>query len=396
MLRIRLILHLLLVASLALGQGNPFPISNGILMNNLNGNGKQITGLDATGSSLQPFSADLSAIAALTGTNTIYYRSGTATWTPVTIGSGLTFSGGTLASSGGGGGTPGGSDTQLQYNNSGAFGGIPTLTYDGTNPILSAGIFKFSTDTGLARTTAGVVEANNGTAGSGGIFNGTVGFRVANAAANGTVLKGNGTNFAPSTETYAAPGASGNLMTSDGTNWTSGTGLNVTDNNNPSTVSGSFATDAILPGSAFTVAAGSWKARSSYRCIFDMVKTAAGTAPFVVTVRLGTTASPSDPAILTFTFAAGTAVADTGTFAVLVNFRTVGGGTGAVVAGLATLSHVGAGVGLTTTQAPSNIAILNGVSAGFDSTSQTIISLTLNGGASFSGTTTVVQSTYMR
>lgn len=32
----------------------------------------------------------------------------------------------------GGGGTPGGSDTQLQYNNGGAFGGIPELTYDDT------------------------------------------------------------------------------------------------------------------------------------------------------------------------------------------------------------------------------------------------------------------------
>ena len=33
---------------------------------------------------------------------------------------------------GGGGGTPGGSTTQIQYNNGGAFGGVPTLTYDGT------------------------------------------------------------------------------------------------------------------------------------------------------------------------------------------------------------------------------------------------------------------------
>lgn len=33
---------------------------------------------------------------------------------------------------GGGGGTPGGSNTQIQYNNSSAFGGVPTLTYDGT------------------------------------------------------------------------------------------------------------------------------------------------------------------------------------------------------------------------------------------------------------------------
>ena len=32
----------------------------------------------------------------------------------------------------GGGGTPGGSDTQIQYNNASSFGGVPVLTYDGT------------------------------------------------------------------------------------------------------------------------------------------------------------------------------------------------------------------------------------------------------------------------
>jgi hypothetical protein len=34
-------------------------------------------------------------------------------------------------SGGGGGGTPGGADTEVQYNNAGAFGGIPELTYSG-------------------------------------------------------------------------------------------------------------------------------------------------------------------------------------------------------------------------------------------------------------------------
>lgn len=40
---------------------------------------------------------------------------------------------------GGGGGTPGGSNTQLQYNNSGAFGGITNLTSDGTVTTAKAG-----------------------------------------------------------------------------------------------------------------------------------------------------------------------------------------------------------------------------------------------------------------
>lgn len=42
---------------------------------------------------------DLAALEALSGTDNIYYRSGADTWTSVTIGSNLTFSGGTLAAS---------------------------------------------------------------------------------------------------------------------------------------------------------------------------------------------------------------------------------------------------------------------------------------------------------
>lgn len=49
----------------------------------------------AIGTDVQAFDADLSALAALTGTNTIYYRSAVNTWTAVTF-SGLTFSGGLL------------------------------------------------------------------------------------------------------------------------------------------------------------------------------------------------------------------------------------------------------------------------------------------------------------
>jgi hypothetical protein len=53
---------------------------------------------------------DLDAIAALTGTNTIYYRSGTNLWSPVTF-SGLTFSGGVLTASAGGTGNVSNSGT---------------------------------------------------------------------------------------------------------------------------------------------------------------------------------------------------------------------------------------------------------------------------------------------
>jgi hypothetical protein len=51
---------------------------------------------------MQPLDGDLTAIAALTGTNTIYYRSGTNTWDPVTF-SGLNFAAGILSVTVGGG-----------------------------------------------------------------------------------------------------------------------------------------------------------------------------------------------------------------------------------------------------------------------------------------------------
>jgi len=57
----------------------------------------------AVASGYQPLDADLTALAALNGTNNIYYRSAADTWTAVTIGSGLSFAGGTLSATGGSG-----------------------------------------------------------------------------------------------------------------------------------------------------------------------------------------------------------------------------------------------------------------------------------------------------
>lgn len=47
----------------------------------------------------------------------------------------------TISASGGSGGTPGGSDTQLQYNNAGAFGGITGATSNGTSVTLTSPTF---------------------------------------------------------------------------------------------------------------------------------------------------------------------------------------------------------------------------------------------------------------
>lgn len=61
----------------------------------------------------QPLDGDLTSLSALTGTNTIYYRSATDIWSPVTF-SGLTFSGGVLTSSAGGNVSNVGTPTNLQ------------------------------------------------------------------------------------------------------------------------------------------------------------------------------------------------------------------------------------------------------------------------------------------
>ena len=49
-----------------------------------------------------------------------------------------TLTGWSVVSGGGGGGTPGGSDTEVQYNHAGAFGGISGATSDGTSLFISA------------------------------------------------------------------------------------------------------------------------------------------------------------------------------------------------------------------------------------------------------------------
>src|SRR6185295_1857651 len=95
-------------------------------------------------------------------------------------------------------------------------------------------------------------------------------------------------------------------------------------NASTATVSGAYAADTCLAGSAVTVPAGAWRAGSMYFCQFDSTKTAAGTAAFTITGRMGTTGTTADPGVYAFPgFAVGTAVADTGWFTVRLSFQTV-------------------------------------------------------------------------
>jgi len=95
-------------------------------------------------------------------------------------------------------------------------------TWAGITPGANVGTFLATPSSANLRSA---VTDENGTGAA--LFNGattpdfTTGVTIGGAAASGKILKGNGTNFIPSTETYADPGTSGNIMMSDGTNWTS-------------------------------------------------------------------------------------------------------------------------------------------------------------------------------
>lgn len=165
-------------------------------------------------------------------------------------------------------------------------------------------------------------------------------------------------------------------------------------NRSVSTVSAAYAADTYLAGSSIAMPAGGPVVGTKYRLMFDMVKTAAGTAAFVVTVRYGTAGSTADTAILTFTFGAGTAVADTGKFELELHFRTVGSGTSAVVVGNLKLVSFLAVTGLASTPVNAGgIRLFTTVSSGFNSTpAGSILGVSVNGGASFSGTNTIVET----
>jgi hypothetical protein len=157
-----------------------------------------------------------------------------------------------------------------------------------------------------------------------------------------------------------------------------------------STASAGYAADTYLVGSAVPVPLGGFVNGMRYVCTFDMVKTAAGTATPTVIVRIGTVGSTADAAILTFTFAAGTAAVDTGTFVVSAHFRLAG--TAAVLAGTCECRHALAATGLIATGA-SGQGQLAVVSSAFDATpANTFIGVSFNGGASFSGTNTIVEA----
>jgi hypothetical protein len=151
-----------------------------------------------------------------------------------------------------------------------------------------------------------------------------------------------------------------------------------------------FAADTYMTGSGIAIPASLAKVGSIYRFRFDMVKTAAGVATPIIIVRFGTAGTTADAARLTFTFAAGTAAIDTGVWELSCHFRSIG--VAGVLTGMAKLDHHLAATGLSTTGAAGTGVILV-TSAAFDTTvAASIIGVSFNGGAAFSGTNTLQQA----
>ena len=152
-----------------------------------------------------------------------------------------------------------------------------------------------------------------------------------------------------------------------------------------------FSSDTYLAGSSIAIPSGRPPTVGTiYRLRFDMTKTAAGTAQPTIIVRYGTAGAVGDTARATFTFAAGTAAADSGIFDVCVVFRTVG--ATATAAGWASCAHHLAATGLVSTGA-SGLGVIFATASSFDATvAGSVIGASFNGGSSFSGTNTVVHA----
>jgi hypothetical protein len=266
-------------------------------------------------------------------------------------------------------------------------------------------------------STAGILPVANGGTGLATLTTGNVilGAGTSNVtfvspATSGNVLTANGTTWtsaapsgggAPTTATYITQTADATLSAEQALSTlatgymkvTTGTGVITSTgpyfNQSVAAQGAGFASDTYLTGSSITIPSGALKIGTRYHLIFNVSKTAAGTATPIIYIRFGTNGSTADTARLTFTFLAGTAAADIGAFEVFVTFRTVGSGTSAVMQGMAQVQHSLSTTGLQ--NLPNKV--LQVTSAGFDSTvANSIIGASVNGGTSASWTVQLVRA----
>jgi hypothetical protein len=110
-----------------------------------------------------------------------------------------------------GGGSAAGSNTQVQFNNSGAFGASANMTFDGTK--LTVGNIL---DSGLTASKPVFTDASKNLVSTGTLGVDQGGTGLTTLTANNVIL-GNGT----STPSFVAPSTNGNVLVSNGTTWTS-------------------------------------------------------------------------------------------------------------------------------------------------------------------------------
>lgn len=156
-----------------------------------------------------------------------------------------------------------------------------------------------------------------------------------------------------------------------------------------------FATDTYLVGSNILIPTSAPLIGSRYNCRFDVTKTAAGTATPTVILRVGTSGTVSDAAIVTFTGAAQTAAVDAGFIEIDAVFRTIGSGTAATIQGTYQLRHNLAVTGLGSVN-PAGFQLILVTSSGFSSAvAASIIGLSVNGGASAAWTIQLVETEFI-
>lgn len=148
------------------------------------------------------------------------------------------------------------------------------------------------------------------------------------------------------------------------------------------------ATRTVIIGSSLAIPAGGLKVGAKLRWVFNMAKTAAGTAASTFDIAFGLLGTTADTARVSFAKPAGTAVADEGRVVVEAVVRSVSA-TGVVI-GEFTMVHNLAATGHATIPC----VVVNTISAGFaNNVADTIVSLCITSGASDAITIEYVEAT---